>query len=288
MVMRRDRQQIAPECTEDATPGTHSEREPVNLHSPDEPNPQDEPWWERYFDDDFLALYSPFLTRERTRAEVAGILEILALPFGARVLDLGCGWGRHAIELADAGLAVTGADLSATLLRHAEGFAGEADVVVDWVHSDMRAIPWTAEFDAVVSLFSSLGYFLSDEEDLRALRAARRALRPGGSFLLESMHRDQVAREYAERDWWLGANGQHVWVEREFDAVLGISREWVRWHGAEGVREKFHTLRVRSATEWNTLLQSAGFRPVEWYGNWNLDPFERDSEALIVHAIRVD
>ena len=262
--------------------------ESVSSGPSDEAATQEAAWWERYFDDDFIDLYSPFLTQERTRAEVAGLLEILALPVGAYVLDLGCGWGRHSIELADAGLVVTGVDLSATLLHHAERLAAEAGVVADWVRSDLRDIAWAGEFDAAVSLFSSLGYFLSDEEDLRALRAARRALRPGGSFVLESMHRDQVAREYAERDWWSGPMGEHVWVEREFDAVQGISREWLRWQTADGVREKFHAVRIRSATEWDTLLRSAGFEPVEWYGDWDLAPFGRESETLIVHAVRGD
>lgn len=244
--------------------------------------PADEPWWTEYFDRDFVHLYRPFLTPERTRTEVAGIVEMLGLPSDARVLDLACGWGRHSVALARSGFAVTGLDLSETLLGIARRRAERAGVAVEWVRGDMRELPWRAEFDAVVSLFSSLGYFVSDEEDLRVLRAAHDALRPGGFFLLETMHRDHVVGDYADRDWWEADDGALVWVEREFDAVEGVSREWLRWRRGDRSGEKFHELRVRTATEWDGLLREAGLQPVEWYGDWGLAPFTHTSVDLIV------
>ncbi|MDP9349635.1 MAG: class I SAM-dependent methyltransferase [Gemmatimonadota bacterium] len=243
-------------------------------------------WWEGYFDERFVRIYRDFLTPERTLREVEGIADVLGLPDGARVLDLACGWGRHSIELARAGFRVTGVDFSETLLARARKRAKAAGVEVEWVRADMREIPWTGEFDAVLSLFSSLGYFLSDAEDLRVLQAAHRALRPGGFLLLETMHRDFLVADYADRDWWETEDGTFVWVERELDAVEGVSREWLRWRKGEETGEKFHALRVRSATEWDALLRQAGFQPLEWYGDWELAPFLHTSENLIAVARR--
>jgi SAM-dependent methyltransferase len=244
-------------------------------------------WWQDYFDDDFVRIYRPFLTPRRTAREVAGVVEMLELPAGSRILDLACGWGRHAVALARMGYRITGVDASETLLRHAARRARSAGVEVEWVHGDVRVLPWREHFDAVVCLFSSLGYFLSDEEDLRALRAARDALRPGGRFLLDTMHRDAVVREFAERDWWTGENGEHVWVEREFDALAGVSHEWLRWRvpdGAEG--EKYHAIRVRTATEWDRLLRQAQLEPEAWYGGWRQEPFTHRADKLIIVATR--
>lgn len=243
-------------------------------------------WWSGYFDRDFVELYRPFLPEELTRLEVHGVQEALQLPRGARVLDLACGWGRHAVELAAAGLRVTGLDRSEVLL--ATGRAAPGGARVRWVCGDMRELPFRAEFDAVVSLFSSLGYFGSDEGDEQVLREVRRVLRPGGALLVECMHRDLVAREFLERDWWEGEDGTHVWVEREFDAVEGVSREVLRWRGGAGEREgeKRHEVRVRTATEWARLLRAAGLVPEEWFGSWSLAPFEHTSERLIVLARR--
>ncbi|HET6232270.1 MAG TPA: methyltransferase domain-containing protein [Longimicrobiaceae bacterium] len=243
-------------------------------------------WWADYFDEKFVDLYRHFLTNERTEREVAGIREMLSLAPGAEVLDLACGWGRHSIELAEAGFRVTGLDFSPTLLASARKRAKAAGVTVDFVKGDMREVPWTGRFDAVLSLFSSLGYFLSDEEDLRVLRSAHDALKPAGLFLMETMHRDHIVGAFAERDWWENEDGTTVWIEREFDAVDGVSREWLRWSRAGKTGEKYHELRIRNATEWDVLLRRAGLEPVEWYGDWENAPFIHTSEDLIVVARR--
>jgi len=239
-------------------------------------------WWEGYFDQTFISLYRDLLTRERTEREIRGLREMVALPPGAAVLDVACGWGRHSIELARAGYAVTGLDLSETLLARARKRAAAARVEAAFVRGDMREIGRRGEFDLVLSLYSSLGYFLSDDEDLRVLRGVREALRPDGAFVLETMHRDHIVGAYAARDWWETDDGLTVWVEREFDAVEGVSREWTRWSKGKESAEKYHEIRIRSATEWDALLRAAGLVPVDWYGDWELAPFIHTSEDLIV------
>ncbi len=240
-----------------------------------------ERWYLDYFDDAFLRIYQGLLPVEDGIAEAEAVMEILDLSPGDRVLDLGCGWGRHAVPMAEAGLRVVGVDRSQTLLREAIG----ASRSVAWVRADVRELPLRPGFRAVVSLFSSLGYFPDDEDDLRALRGARDLLQPDGLFLLETMHRDLIAREYAERDWWEDQHGTVMRVEREFDAVAGISHERLFWrdrNGAEG--EKRHSIRVRSASEWAVLLERAALWPVAWYGSWDAAPFSPSSPRLIVVA----
>lgn len=239
-------------------------------------------WWDGYFDETFIDIYRDFLTPARTEREVAGLREMVPLGPDAEVLDLACGWGRHSVEMARHGFRVTGMDWSETLLARARKRAEAAGVTVDFERGDMREVPWTGRFDLVVSLYSSLGYFLSDDEDLRVLRGARAALREGGTFVLETMHRDHIVGGFAERDWWETEGGATVWVEREFDAVEGVSREWTRWSRARQMGEKYHELRIRSATEWDALLRRAGLVPVDWWGDWELAPFLHTSPQLIV------
>lgn len=245
-------------------------------------------WWEDYFDETFISVYRDFLTPERTEREIEGLLEMVPLPPGGDVLDLPCGWGRHSIALARAGFRVTGLDQSETLLARGRKRAQAAHVEVDFVRGDMREIDWRERFDAVLSLYSSLGYFLSDEEDLRVLRGAAAALRAEGTFVLETMHRDHIVGDYASRDWWETDDGMTVWVEREFDAIDGVSREWTRWTKGKEAGEKYHELRIRTATEWNVLLRRAGLVPVDWYGDWELAPFTHASADLIVVCRKAD
>jgi len=151
--------------------------------------------------------------------------------------------------------------------------------------ADMRALPFRdASFDAVVNLDSSLGLFLADAEDVRALAEARRVLRPGGRFLLETMHRDDVVANFASRDAWTLPDGTEVRVRRRFDPVQGISHESLRWqHGRQKGRTR-SAFRVRTATELDGLLRAAGLRPLLWRGGWDGSPFRRRSERLIVVA----
>jgi SAM-dependent methyltransferase len=240
-------------------------------------------WWKTYFDADFHRLYRPLLPPEETEEAVQAVLELTGLSAGMRVLDLACGWGRHAVELAAAGLQVAALDRALPLLRL--GSAGPGGDRVAWVCGDLREIPLAPSFDAVVCLFSSLGYFGSDAEDLRVLEEVRRLLATEGVFVLETVHRDGVVRDYVERDWWEGEDGETVFVDREFDVIQGVTREWLRWTRPDGATgEKFHSARIRSASEWKDLLLRAELEPIAWYGGWDGGPFDHTSERLIVVA----
>jgi len=206
------------------------------------------------------------------------MLELLGLPYGARVLDVPCGWGRHSALLAESGLTAFGADLSPELLARApEGFPRVA--------ADLRELPFeSASFDAVINVYTSLGLFLDDAEDLRALTEARRLLAPGGAFLLESMHRDEIMPQYVTRDAWTLPDGTHVRVRRRFDPVSGITYDAFRWQRDGETGRKAHALRLRTATEIAALLAAAGFLEVEWFGDWDLSPLRHDSPRVIAVA----
>jgi ubiquinone/menaquinone biosynthesis C-methylase UbiE len=252
------------------------------------------PWWRTYFDDRYFEMHDPLFTEERSRREVAGMRELLGLPFGARVLDAPCGWGRHAVLLAEAGCEVFGADLSYDLLRRARVTQGEGEgegsitARSAYAAADIRSLPFgVASFDAVLNVFTSLGLFLSDDEDLAALREARRVLRSGGALLLESMHRDDVIANYAERDRWSLPDRTEVRVRRRFDPVTGISHERLQWRRGEEAGRKEHSLRLRTATEIDGLLRTAGFADITYFGDWNASSFQHSSEHLIAVARRV-
>ena len=246
------------------------------------------PWWRTYFDDRYFEMHDPLFTEARSRREVAGMRELLGLPFGARVLDAPCGWGRHARLLAQAGCDVMAVDLSPDLLRRAvtpeTGYEGEL-VPPAYAAADIRLLPFMdASFDAVLNVFTSLGLFLSDDEDIAALREARRVLRPGGALLLESMHRDDVIASYAERDRWSLPDGMEVRVRRRFDPMTGISRERLQWRKGQQSGRKQHSLRLRTATEIDRLLRAAGFGDISYCGDWDGSPFHHTSESLIAIA----
>ena len=235
-------------------------------------------WWRTYFGEDFLQLHVDLFPQEHSRAEVSAIIELLGLAQGARVLDVPCGWGRHTELLTEAGFDAFGADLSPELLLRAR-----RDAV--YAAADVRFLPFAdASFGAAINVFTSLGLFLDDREDIRALSEIRRVLEPGGKLLLESMHRDEVMRGYLTRDQWKLPNGTKVRVRRRFDPVTGISHERLQWRRGEERGRKQHALKLRTATEIDTLLKASGFAHIEYYGDWNGSRLRHDSEHVIAVA----
>lgn len=249
-----------------------------------------------FFDDAYHRLLEPFHTEEDARVETAALRELLGLAQDDRVLDLGCGWGRHLALLAAAGHDVVGLDLSLVLLRKARvaleaGSDDEGGTVAGSrppiVASDMRRLPLAdTTFDVVLNLATSLGLFLDDRDTLRALAEARRVLRPAGRLLLEGMHREDVEPAFAERDRWVLDDGTEVRVRRRFDHRRGISHEVLRWDGPAGAGMKRHSLRVRTGREWTALLQRAGLGVRATYGDWGGEPFEAASPRYIALAER--
>lgn len=237
-------------------------------------------WWRHYFDDAYFDLHDPLFQASRSRMEVGAMREMLQLPVGARVLDSPCGWGRHTTLFAEALCDAFGADLSFELLQHAPRESGAL-----YTAADVRNLPYKdASFDAVLNVYTSLGLFLDDAEDVKALAEARRVLKEGGRFLLESMHRDDVISDYAERDGWELPDGTEVRVRRSFDPVTGISHERMRWRRGNAKGEKRHSLKLRTATEIDQLLRTAGFTEIEYFGEWNGAPLRHDSEHVIAVA----
>ena len=149
--------------------------------------------FEGVFDDDYLYFYEDML-RERTDEEVEKIAGLLELDAGAEILDCPCGHGRISNGLAERGFRVTGIDASETFLQRARVDAQSLGVDVDYVHGDMRDLPWRERFDALVNWFTSFGYF-SDEQNKAVLRQFHDALRPGGRLVLETQNIGRVFTE---------------------------------------------------------------------------------------------
>ena len=157
-------------------------------------------WPIAFFDDDYLRIYEPMLTEERTRAEVEFIERELAVEAGGRVLDLACGIGRHAVAMAARGYRVTGFDFNERYLDLGRQTAARAGVTVNWRQGDMRALPFDAEFHGVYSYFTSFGYF-DDAQNEQVLDLIARSLVPGGRLLMDVMNRDYLLTHPRQRGW---------------------------------------------------------------------------------------
>lgn len=241
------------------------------------------PWWDIYFDELYLRMFEAILTPERTAQEVAGVLTMLDLQPGSRILDLCCGQGRHAVHLTQVGHRVTGLDRSAYLLAQAKSASAAAGVEIHWVRGDMRYLPWREQFDTCLSLFSAFGYFEDDAENEQVLHQVQRSLKPGGVFLLDVSNRDYCLLRLWPNVWHYVEEAA-VLEETSFDALTSRFTTTFTWV-EEGKWESLtHSVRHYTAPELSGMLQRAGLDPVAYYGDFEGEEFDFHSSRLIVIA----
>ena len=231
------------------------------------------PWYEQFFGHD----YARFDRHPDTGRELAFLQQVLPEP-PARVLDLACGTGRHAAPLSRAGHDVIGLDLSPVLLARARRKRSTAQ----WLRADMSRIPLRdGSCDAVISLFSSIGYFDDESDNYRVLSEASRVLRKDGRLVIETVNRDFFIRHAPPQSWfWQGA--LTVLEERRLDPLT--SRSEVDVVVLEGSRHRayHHSIRLYTAAELATLLASAGVDVLDVFGDYGGATLSFDTPRMVV------
>jgi SAM-dependent methyltransferase len=156
---------------------------------------------------------------DRTESEVERAMKMLRPQGDERVLDLACGSGRHSLELRRRGFEVVGADISPELLEIARKEAQEQGLEVDFVEADLRELDLEAEFDIVLSLNDgAIGYFETEEENLRSFEVISRALRSGGRHLAQLPNVLYAQEHLPQKSWIAGSSMielvEHRWNKR--------------------------------------------------------------------------
>lgn len=258
----------------------------VVAKEPSRPTSRARPWFVDLFDEDYLRTL-PFLTPQATQSEAEYVINAMNLAPGAQVLDLGCGYGRHAMELAARGFHVVGLDLSTPLLVRGGEEAHRRGLTINFVRGDMRELDFENQFDGVYCLFSTFGYF-DDETNKKTLQNVARALKPNGKVLVEILNRDYVIADLPTRVWWEG-DGCVVLEEVElnyFSSRIQVNRSVVFDDGRQ--LEQEISVRAYSLHEVGKLMHAAGFRVLEVSGGYQTRGrfFGNQSRHIIVLAER--
>lgn len=246
-------------------------------------------WWATFFEGPALEVWRRGHTPAENRAEAEAVARMLRLDPGAKVLDVPCGNGRLALELAAAGHAVRALDACAELLEEGRRAAEERGLALAFAPGDMRALAYEGEFDAVICAGNSFGYF--DGAGNRAfLAGVARALRPGGRFLLEyPMVAELVDAHPPGRNWRI-LGDRLLLMDSCFDEPAGrveTSYTFVDLARERGdVEERTASYQVYGARELEQLLAGVGLVESERLGDRDERPFGPDSEQFYLRAVR--
>ena len=215
-------------------------------------------------------------------------LVALTRPPGKTALDLCCGPGRCAIALAALGFSVTGVDRTEFLLNKARQHAQAAGQTIEWVTMDMRDFVRPQAFDLIINMFTSFGYFDDKTEDLRVLRHIRTSLTPGGVFLLDTMGKELLAKQFQPTISAALPDGTALIQRHEvFDNWTRIKNDWIVIRGESARTFTFHHS-IYSAQELMDRLHDTGFINVRVFGSLTGEPYGPTARRLIVTGTAPD
>jgi len=149
-------------------------------------------WFKHWFNsEEYLKVYKH---RDEKDAEelVKLVLNNIQINLGANILDMAAGFGRHAILFAKKGFKVSAVDLSENLLSIAQNNAEKEGVNIEFIQSDIRHFTSTKKYNLIINLFTSIGYFESDDENYYILKNAFELLKDGGFFVLDYFNKNFV------------------------------------------------------------------------------------------------
>lgn len=239
------------------------------------------PWFSDWFQEDYLILYRHRDVKEARQFLDRILPELEPRPSG-RILDVGCGAGRHVHYLASLGMPVLGLDLSRPLLTLASIHSPSPDLL--WIQADMRTMPFHPRaFSIAVNLFTSFGYFLDDRDNELVIKEISRVLQPGGWLVLDTLNPPEVSANLVPENQ--RQEGVNSIIERriiDHDTHRVIKTIHIE---RDNRRETYlESVRMYEVQEIHQLIEAAGLTPRLLWGDYQGSEYHTLSPRIIIAA----
>ncbi|MFM9944308.1 MAG: class I SAM-dependent methyltransferase [Bacteroidia bacterium] len=236
-------------------------------------------WFKNWFNTPYYHL----LYKKRDETEAANFLDLLieylSPKENSKFLDLACGKGRHSIYLNNKGYNVVGTDLSPNSIECAKKYSSKT---IQFIEHDMREPLTNYEFDFIVNLFTSFGYFKNQEDDKSVIKNVKRCLKPEGTFILDYFN---PAKPNPHFDIPFTKIIDSVKFEIMKHAIDGRIIKQIKVTDADKEFLFTEQVRIYSLDQFKQILNEGGLTLVQTFGNYNLEPYEPlTSERLILIA----
>ncbi len=226
-------------------------------------------WYNSWFESPWYMRLYRHRTDEEAREAISIVSDLVGTPPGARVLDLCCGYGRHAMALAEGGYQVTGLDNSVYLIDRAREVYPHENV--EYIVGDMRGPFPGAPYHTIANFFTSFGYFDSHTENLRVLEAVRSALVDSGTFVLDFLNATRL-RHTLEPETITMFDGVTVVQERWIDNPFVHKRITIT-NPCSYELEYDERVWLYDRQELEALFREAGITPKATFGNYDGSAF---------------
>ena len=238
----------------------------------------------QWIDEWFGSPYYHILYKNRDQAEaremVDGLFTHLKPKKGSKIVDLACGVGRHSIYMNSLGYDVLGLDIAAQNISYASQFSSDS---LHFSEHDMRDPFGEEDFDVVFNLFTSFGYFDTEEEHQETITNVANALKPGGAFVLDYLNTYSVINNLVPEQE-LEIDGINFSVKKYIDRAFIIKEIGLT---DNGVRHKFKE-RVRAIQEEDFVkyFENAGLTIEGVYGDYEMNPYRRQSSGRMIFILK--
>lgn len=239
-------------------------------------------WYKNWFSsEEYLQVY-----RHRNEQDAEYLLDLILnstnLPAGSMVLDAACGAGRHSVALAQKGYNITAFDLSKSLLKIGKNNSRKLGLKIDFLCSDIRNVALAAKFNLIINLFTSFGYFDSDEENFQFLCNSKELLQNDGYFVLDYLNKNEVVDNLVP-ETRRNYKGK-TYLEKRFISKGRVIKEIII-NGNGEHNNYIESVRLYSYEEIITAFENSGFLIRNIFGNYKGSTFNKNnSERLIIIA----
>jgi SAM-dependent methyltransferase len=238
-------------------------------------------WYKDWFQEaNYRVVYE-----HRDEGEAEAMIDLIERTIGhrpeRRVLDVGCGSGRHSISFAKRGYHdVTGIDLSPTLLTEAREQAARLQFPIQFIERDMRDIP-DEKYDLAVNLFTSFGYFDSNEDNAAVITNVSKHLASNNGWLVIDFLNSQWVRNHlVEHDERATPNGMHIEQTRWIEDGRIEKRLLIR--NSVEAKEYIESVRLFDLADFRVMFESAGLTLRHIFGTYLGNEFNPDTSPRLI------
>jgi SAM-dependent methyltransferase len=239
-------------------------------------------WFEDWFSsDEYLTVY-----KHRDDYDAKLLIDLICgnndVKNISTVLDLACGAGRHSILLAEKGFSVTGVDLSQNLLSIAKGKSRALGLNIEFLKGDLRNFEIDKKFEMVVNLFTSFGYFITDEDNFNVFKIAYRQLAPNGVFVFDFLNSEYVRNNLNKYN---AEDVDKYRITQNRRITDGRVVKEINITGPGKKRKFFESVRLYESETLIKKIESIGFKIEKCFGSYTGEQFNKsDSQRFIIFA----